>query len=150
VQEDKLHLQASVKLLTPGVEVVRVIDRDDRTIVEVEAARREGVRVLAWRDLESYLLHDEVLQSFCASIGRANEFAGVLQEKARLLSESVRAGGAPDDEKRIAGDLYKYLQRTFQLRQAGNNSTTFLRDKLAPLVEPPLAAYSQLESDIFM
>lgn len=149
VQEDKLHMQASVKLLTPGVEVLRVVDRDDRSDQEVEAARREGTQVLSWRDLENYLLHDEVLTAFCGSIGRENDSSAVLLEKARLLADSVQADGAPDDEKRIAGDLYKFIQRLFLLRQAGNTAPSFMRDSLAPLLRPGMAPYEQLRRDIF-
>ena len=47
------------------MEVVRVIDRDDRSEEEVADLVNDGVRVLSRRNLESYLFDDELLQVSC-------------------------------------------------------------------------------------
>ena len=52
---DKRGLAEALLSLIDGLEVVRLIDRDDRTEVEIEEAEQQGVRVLSKRNLESYL-----------------------------------------------------------------------------------------------
>jgi len=55
--------------LVDGVELVRLIDRDSMSDPEIAAAREQGVRVLRRRNLECYLLDDEVLAALCAEKG---------------------------------------------------------------------------------
>ena len=70
VAEDRRHLAVALDLLIDGLEVIRLIDRDDRSDVEIDQLRRDGVRVLSQRNLESYLYSDEVLRLLAKSKGK--------------------------------------------------------------------------------
>ena len=69
VENDRLQLGERLTTLVDGVELVRLIDRDSMSDPEIAAAREQGVRVLRRRNLECYLLDDEVLAALCAEKG---------------------------------------------------------------------------------
>lgn len=148
VETDRFHLGVTTPLLAPGVEVVRVVDRDDRSNAEVEILRREGVRVLTERDLENYLLSDEALECLCDRQDSSLKLE-VLKEKARLIEEGVKVGSASDDVKGIAGPLYVFLKKRLGLRQVGNDSAAFLRDTMTKCVRPGSNTYERLRQDLF-
>src|SRR5690606_13716161 len=50
--------------------VIRIIDRDDHIQAEVGAKAEEGIRVLGRRDLESYILDDEIVTKFVLRVGK--------------------------------------------------------------------------------
>ena len=71
-----------IKALSDQVDIVRVIDSDDRTPQEAQDMRQKGVRVLARRSIEHYLLDDEVLRYFCKINGKDNLADAIVQAKA--------------------------------------------------------------------
>ena len=66
VSGDRHGLAQALLALVDGLDVVRLIDRDDRSTQEVSDARDDGVRVLSRRNLESYLYDDDVLRTLAA------------------------------------------------------------------------------------
>jgi hypothetical protein len=67
VEEDRfLQLGDRITALIDGVEIIRLVDRDDKSETEITEARERGVRVLRRRNLECYLLDNEVLTALCA------------------------------------------------------------------------------------
>ena len=109
--------------------------------------RRDGVRVLSRRNLESYLFDDEVLWALALSVGKAEKVDELLSEKARILDE--KSGNAVDDLKPSSGELYNTCKAFLGLTNPGNNAKTFMRDTLAPLVKPGMIVYDELKRDIF-
>ena len=108
---------------------------------------REGVRVLSYRNLESYLFDDEVLRALALSVGKSEKVVDLLAEKQRILNNGT--GDAVDDLKPDSGDVYNACKDLLELTNPGNNTKTFMRDTLAPLIKPGMSVYDELKSDIF-
>lgn len=146
---DKRGLAEALKLLIGGLEVARLIDRDDRTNRTVSELRREGIRVLSRRNLESYLFDDEVLRELAASVEKVEKTQELLEEKGRVCTAKVATGIPHDDLKPACGDIYVACKRILSLTQCGNTKEEFMRDTLTPLIKPGMAVYKELRSDIF-
>jgi hypothetical protein len=135
--------------LTPGIQLMRIIDRDDRTASEVDALKSRGVRVLSLRTIESYLLDDSVLTAICAAYGQPALASQLLQAKQDALQNSIAAGGPADDFKRTAGDIYNAAKSLFPNHKLGSDKRAFMRGICAPLVKPGTQIYSLLKSEVF-
>jgi len=71
-----------------------------------------------------------------------------LSIRTNALTNSRARGNAPDDLKSAAGEIYTELKKLLSLQQPGNNTDTFMRDTLAPLVIPGMATYQKLKAAI--
>ncbi|MBQ9683797.1 MAG: AAA family ATPase [Neisseriaceae bacterium] len=139
-----------IQLLSPQTEIIRLIDRDDRSSEEIEDSNQKGVRVLSCRHLESYLLDDEVLKKWCDSVNKSDKKQDLLNIKTRALEESKSRGNAPDDFKSAANDICTKGQKLLGLTQRGNNGDAIMRDTLSKLITPDMNVYKELERDIFL
>ena len=144
---DQRGLAEALRLLVGGLEVTRLIDRDDRTDNEVADLAAKGVRVLSRRNLESYLFDDEVLRALAVSVGKG-DMADTLLAKKRSICDA-RPDNPADDLKPASGKLYIMCKNILGLTQCGNDTKAFMRDTLAPLIEPGMADYEELKRDIF-
>ena len=142
---DKRGLGETLRLLVGGLEVVHLIDRDDRSKEEIEEANRQGVRVLSRRNLESYLFDDEVLQAL-TSRHRPDKWDELLAEKTRIQD---KIDGPRDNLKPVSGEIYNACKKILGLTECGNDAKAFMRDTLAPLVKPDMAIYKELRHNIF-
>jgi len=149
VEHDHLALLQAISALIEGAEIIRIIDRDDRSEGEVAELRSKGVKVLSRRNLECYLFDDEVLCALCEKMGQTEKCANLLFEKASLVAELPKRGLPQDDIKRVAGKIYNAIKRGLQLTAGGNNWRTFMRDTLAPLITRDMCVYQELKRDIF-
>jgi len=70
IQNDPRGMGGLLRALAPGVRVIRLIDRDDRTDEEIRELHAQRVRVLSSRTIESYLLDDSVLRAMCETFGQ--------------------------------------------------------------------------------
>ena len=147
VAGDRRGIAYALGVLTQGTQIVRLIDRNSSSPDEVAEFMREGVRVLSYRNLESYLFNDEVLRALTDSVGKTDKADDLLAEKQRILNQ--RTGDAPDDLKPASGDIYNACKSVLELANPGNNAKTFMRDTLAPLIQPGMAVYDELKRDIF-
>ena len=144
---DKRGLAEALLSIVDGLEVVRLIDRDDRNDEEIVEANRQGVRVLARRNLESYLFDDEVLRALAVSVGKKDETEKLLSEKQRIIAN--KASGPPDNLKLVSGEIYNTCKSILGLTRVGNDAKTFMRDTLASLIKQGMAVYDELKRDIF-
>jgi len=150
VRSDRLGVSQVIQTLVAGTEVLRVVDRDDRSPEEVERLTSAGIRVLSPRTIESYLLADEILSIMCRRQDQPDRASDVLDLKKGLLEKSHRERGNPaDDIKSISGELYVEVKRLLSLTGVGNTKEAFLSDTMAPLVTPDTETYKQLRLDIF-
>ena len=147
VAGDKRGIAYALGVLTQGSEVVKLIDRDSQSPEEIAEISKDGVRVLARRNSESYLFDDAVLRALAISVGKAEEVDELVAEKKRILDE--RTADAPDDLKPASGQIYNACKSILGLANPGNNTKTFMRDTLAPLIKPGMVVYDELERDIF-
>ena len=147
VAGDRHGLAQALLSLVDGLEVVRLIDRDDRSDQEVADARENGVHVLSRRNLESYLFDDEVLCALAASVGKENEPDELLAKKKCIIE--ARPDSPSDDLKPASGEIYVACKNILGLTQCGNTTEAFMRDTLAPLIKPGMCVYDGLKRDIF-
>ena len=129
--------------------IIKIIDRDDRSEQEVMELNEKGIKALTRRNLECYLLDDTVIKKLCENVGKVEVYEKCLEEKTTAINASVERGNPSDDLKKASGDIYLALKKLLQLTQCGNNADTFMRDTLAPLITPDMDVYKQLEADIF-
>jgi RecF/RecN/SMC N terminal domain len=149
VQNDPRRVEGTMKGIAPSVQVIRLIDRDDRTDNEMLALRARGIRVLTLRTIESYLLDDSVLTAVCHQLGDGGRAQELLDAKQRAMTDSVAAGGPPDDLKRTAGDIYNAAKQLFPNIRLGSNNRAFMAGVCAPLVRAQSVLYGQMRSDVF-
>ena len=119
IQNDPRGVGRLLSALAPGVRVTRVIDRDERTEEEIRTLQAQDVRVLSLRTIESYLLDDSVLKDMCEFFGQSELAPQLLEAKAEALRSSVAAGGAVDNLKRPAGDIYNAAKQLFRPSNSG-------------------------------
>ena len=147
VSGDRHGLAQALLILVDGLEVVRLIDRDDRSDEEVAEARTAGVHILSWRNLESCLFDDEVLQALAARASKEDLADELIANKRAILN--ARSDGPSDDLKPASGEIYVACKRILGLTQCGNTAMAFMRDTLAPVVKPGMRVYEELKRDIF-
>lgn len=147
IQGDKRGLAEALQLLLGEIQVIRLIDRDDRTETTIADARSNGIKVLSRRNIESYLYDDEVLTALAASEGRADKVAELLSEKATILDSITNR--ALDDLKPASGQIFNSCRTILEMTRRGNDAPEFARETLAPLVKPGMAVYDELRRDIF-
>ena len=147
VAVDRRGIAYALGVLARGTRIVRLVDRDSSSPDEVAELKRQCVRVLSVRNLESYLFDDEVLRALADSVGKIDKADDLLAEKQRIRNQ--RTGDAPDDLKPASGDIYNACKSILELTDPGSNNKTFMRDTLAPLVQPRMVVYDELKRDIF-
>ena len=144
---DKRGLAETLRLLIGGLEVVRLVDLDDRNKNEIADLSAQGIRVLSKRNLETYLFDDEVLEALARSVNREDKTGELIAEKQRILTANTDR--PVDNLKPVSGEIYNACKSILHLVQCGNNAKVFMRDTLAPLIKPGLAIYEELRRDIF-
>jgi RecF/RecN/SMC family protein len=149
IQNDPKGIVHLLGALAPGVRIMRLIDRDDRTDDEIRALQERNVRVLTRRSIESYLLDDTVLERMCESYDQPGVAPQLLQAKVEAIQNSVANGGMPDDLKRAAGDIYNAAKRLFHPRKIGGDNKAFMKGCCAPLIPQLPGLFSELRRDIF-
>ena len=135
--------------LLQRTEIIKVIDLDDRSNVEVTEYMAKGIHVLSRRNIESYLLDDEVIHLLCVSKGQPEKYNDCISAKQSAIQNSIARRNAPNDLKSASGEIYNALKRILSLIQCGNNTIAFLRNTMAPLITCNTEVYKELERDIF-
>lgn len=135
--------------LLKNVKVIKVIDRDDLSSNEVEELKDKGITVLKKRNLESYLLEDEVIYKLCEKYGTVKNYDNCIKIKNEEMQKSIERNNPIDDYKSARGPIYNGLKKELKLNQCGNTADTFIRDTLAPLITKDMEVYKQLKVDIF-
>lgn len=132
--------------IAKGAKVIGVVDRDDATEGEMEIDDTKGVRTLSRKSIESYLLDDEVLRKLCEKHGKQDKEQDLLTAKTEALKKRTTS---PDDLKPIAQDLHNAAKGIIDSVPLGNKKESFMRDILAPLIQPGMKVYAELHKDIF-
>jgi len=149
VETDKFVLIEAIKALAKGVEIIRVVDRDDKSTAEIELLATQGVQVLSRRHIEAYLFDDEILSLLCTKFEKPQQISALLEAKQTAINNSVNRGNPEDDVKSAKCDIYKTAKQLLNLKGAGNTPDAFCRDTLAPLITPGTQVYADLKKDIF-
>ena len=149
VTANKIDIITALKTLTKGVDFIKVIDRDDRSEQEIGELKKQGVKVLNYRDIESYLLDDEIIEKLCTTSEKKEKLSEAIELKKKAMASSVLRGNPTNDLKSASGEIYVGLKKLLSLTNCGNSTETFLRDTIAPLITHDTRVYSQLKKEIF-
>lgn len=104
--------------------------------------------MLSHRNLESFLFADDVIEALVVREKKQHLLADAMRIKQDALASSVTRGNPSDDLKSAAGDIYTNLKQLLDLQRCGNNTDTFMRDTLAPLIVPTMTTYQSLKAAI--
>lgn len=147
--EEKTAVTNFIKNLSPSSNIIKVIDRDDRSAQEIADLTAEGIKVLSRRHLECYLLDNEVLEKWCNSVGQPDKVSAMLQIKNQAMANSVARGNPADDVKSASNDICTEGKKLLGITGCGNNGEAIMRDTLAKLITPDMVIYQLLKNDIF-
>jgi len=138
-----------ISTLLESTQVIKIVDRDDRSPQEITDLAEKGIKVLKERNLESYLFDDTVIKKLCESVEKTEEYNECIREKNEALAASIARGNAQDDYKSARGDIYNALKKRLGLTKCGNNADSFIRDTLSPLITSDMDVYKKLDGEIF-
>jgi hypothetical protein len=102
--------------ILPQTKIVALADRDDKTPQEI--AQFQGI-VLSERNLESYLLADEMIEALVRQEEKGHLLAEAIKVKCDAITASVSRGNPSDDLKSAAGEIYVGLKRLLGLSSRG-------------------------------
>lgn len=136
-------IRHTMTTVTTGTEIRTIVDRDGLTPEEVIRRTSDSSQyVLAERDIENYLLSDEVIGLLCTKYADDPDATqNMLAEKQKFLA----AANSPDDVKSIAGQLFQHFKSLAHLAQPGSDRHQFLRDICAPLIVEGTSTFRDLE-----
>ena len=116
-------------------EIFTVRDRDELLDEKRNELIEKGIRVLTRRSIEDYIIDSEVLE----------KFAGDYDLDDSQLQDLINLNG--NSAKARAGKIYQKV-RSYGL-VVGETKEEFLSDVLVHLLSQEMAAYQELEEDIF-
>ncbi len=145
VEQTGSLVQGILERALPKTKVIALADRDDKS--QEEITRFDGI-VLSKRNIESYLLADDVIEALFKREGKPELLCNALQIKAKALQNSTCRGNRSDDLKSAAGEIYVGLKRLLELQQPGDNKDAFMRDTLTDLISPGMKTFQELKADI--
>ena len=139
------HLVAVLKSVAHGIDVRKLVDRDDMT--DGERTRKIGhrIRVLRRRELEEYLYDAEVLRTFLETVGCENAVAEVLDERDSLLKRQE----GPANVKDVSQELFAKIRDATGLPNLGNKREEFASQFLVPALRATSCVYEELREDVF-
>jgi len=143
----------SIKLVSnilKSSKIIKFVDRDDKSEAEVAELLTKGIKTLEKRHIENYLLDDEIIIKLCTKHEQEDKFEICLIAKQDAIKDSVENRSNPsDDIKSASGKIYIELKRILNLTQCGNNTISFLRDTMTPLITEDTEIYKNLERQMF-
>ena len=139
------NIMVILNAVAKGIEIRRLIDRDDMT----NAARKEkiqsGINVLERREIENYLYDPEVLRTFLRDIGKENCSDSIIQKREELLQNP----SMNPDVKNITQSLFEFIRKTVRHGTLGKGRAEFAEEFLVPALKNTPDVFSELETDIF-
>lgn len=130
-------------------DIVKFIDRDDRSENEIVELNIKVIKVSKRRHIESYLFDDEIITKLAIESGKPELVPNCIKSKSQAIANSIGRGNASDDIKSASGEIFVAIKQILGLTQCGNNKCAFVRDTLTPLVTPDTEIYKELHSEIF-
>ena len=140
------HLVAILKSVAHGINVHKVIDRDDMTDGERAQKIEQGTRVLRRRELEDYLYDPAVLRTFLKTSGCEEEVVeDVLNERTSLVNDQA----GPMNVKDVSRKLFAKIRDATRLPNLGNTREEFVSQHLVPALRKTPSVYEELREDVF-
>ena len=137
----------ALRKISKSAMVIGIVDQDDATPEDVERRKKEGIRTLSRRTIESFLLDDEVLSKLCENYGEPGKVDNLLAAKQEALDKYNLK--SDDNLKAIVQPIHGAAQKALKPVKLGVSRESFMMDILAPLIQPGMAVYEELHDDIF-
>ena len=137
----------ALRKISKSAMVIGIVDQDDATPEDVERRKKEGIRTLSRRTIESFLLDDEVLSKLCENYGEPGKVDDLLAAKQEALDKYNLK--SDDNLKAIVQPIHGAAQKALKPVKLGVSRESFMMDILAPLIQPGMNVYKQLYKDIF-
>jgi len=142
------HLKIISSILKSS-QIIKLVDRDSRSDVEVEELKEKGIKTLKLSHIESYLLDNEILKKLCQVTNSEDKYDECISLKESIIKSSNLRGNPLDDIKSASGEIIVELKKILPLNKSGNNTSSFLKDTVAPLITDDTEIFKQLEQEIF-
>lgn len=130
-----------IKAVAKGADVFALCDRDNASDNEIAREMKREVRVLQRCTIENYLLDDDVLRALC------QKFWPEDNEKPNELI-NLRNGYEDNRAKAASQEIFQKAT-AWGGPNIGSDRISFLRDTIAPLIQPGMRVYDELKSIIF-
>ena len=140
------HLVAILKSVARGIDVQKLIDRDDMTDGERSQRIAQGMRVLSRREIEEYLYDPEVLRTFLETAGCGDS---VVEEVLRERESLVNGHAGPNNVKDVSRELFAKIRNATGLPNLGNSRDEFASQFLVPALSGTPSVYEELREDVF-
>lgn len=150
IDKDSSQMFEFLRTMSPETKFIRILDRDDRSDDEIERRKSQKIKVLRQRDLENYLLDDEVLKAWCLKLDKPELVDEVLKIKYDCFQElREKKGILEDDIKSASKEICVKIKNKLGAIQCGNSGVTIMMDTLSKLITPEMKVYKMLDEDIF-
>lgn len=143
------HLIPVIEAIAAGVKIFRLRDRDRATKQDIIDNAKKGIRILSRKYIEKYLTDNEVLAQLCVSQEKPDKVEEFLAAKDREIEQVMNNDKIHNKRRPIVQRIQKQAEKILELTHSGDTTESFMRDILAPLIQPGMQVYEQLEKDIF-
>lgn len=140
------HLVGVLNAVASGIDVKKVIDRDDMTGQERDKKIAQGIRVLRRRELEEYLYDPDVLRTFLRTEGCEEV---VIERILGTRSSLVNDQPGPQNIKDVSRELFDAIRRESKLSNLGNDRAEFAVHFLVPALRATPNVYGEIRGDVF-
>jgi len=149
VEKADENLIPVIQAVAEGAEILRLRDRDDADKAEIEENKEKGIRTLLRRNIESYLLDDEVLTKFCEYHNIPDQIQNLIEARQAALKDSIANGKPHDDLKPTAQRVHITARNALSPTPVGNKKIGFMKNHLTPRIQPGMDVYKKLHDIIF-
>ncbi len=121
-----------------SVTVLTLRDKDHLTDNGRQKNITENDKILSRKDIEEYLLDDEVLTKLCEEKGNPDAMNLLQEARAKHV-----------DAKSSVNDIRNAANKEFRTNPVGDNADDFLINTMSKLITPDMQVYKELKRDIF-
>ena len=143
------HLIPVIEAIAAGVKILRLRDRDRATKQDIKNNAKKGIRTLKCGKIEDYLLDEEVLGQLCIHLNKSDKVQEFLDTTNREIQKVKDNPEIHDKRRPIVQRIQEQAEKILGLSHSGDTTESFMRDILAPRIQPGMKVYEQLEKDIF-
>ena len=138
-----------IEAIAEGAKILRLRDRDRATCQDKKNNAKEGILILSRKYIEKYLLDDEVLRQLCVSQKKSDKIQEFLTAKDKEIEKVMNDSRIKKKRRPIVQRVQQQTEKILELSYSGDTVGSFMRDILAPLIQPGMKVYEELHKDIF-
>lgn len=149
VENADIRLVPVIEAIAEGAKIIRLRDRDRATPQDRKDNAKKGIRTLSRKYIEKYLLDDEVLRQLCVRQGKSDKIQEFLTAKDKEIQKVESDNKIKRKRRPIVQRVQEQAEKILELSYSGDTIGSFMRDILAPLIQPGMMVYEELHKDIF-